>query len=218
MSDHSLSSSPEFDILFQKRFTDLLHWRRDVRHFQREEIEPALLDHLLELANLAPSVGLSQPWRFMKVDSPSLRDAVRAEFEHCNADALAKRPANDAPNYAQLKLAGLDDAPHHIAVFSEKDPLQGRGLGRATMPETAAYSTVMAIYTFWLAARTYGIGVGWVSIVDPAIMTKILDGKPEWQFIAYLCVGKPRHEDDIPELERKGWEFRRKEWSRWIQK
>ncbi|QNT77901.1 5,6-dimethylbenzimidazole synthase [Entomobacter blattae] len=209
---------PVFTQEFQKNLEELLYWRRDVRHFLTTPLDPALLDYLLALANTAPSVGLSQPWRFMKVESKERRLNIRAEFERCNAEALSLQTQDDAPNYAQLKLAGLDDAPHHLAVFSEKNPSQGRGLGRHTMPETAAYSTVMAIYTFWLAARAHGVGVGWVSILDPHIVSQILDSKPEWQFIAYLCVGKPKIEQDIPELEEKGWEYRREEWKNWIER
>lgn len=166
-----------------------------------------MLDRLLDLADLAPSVGLSQPWRFVTVDDPARRAAVRENFAACNAAALAAR-VEDAGLYARLKLAGLDEAPCHLAVFAEPEPAQGRGLGRATMPETIAYSAVMAVHTLWLAARAEGLGMGWVSILDPATVAGALDVPENWVFIGYFCLGVPSAVSDTPELERLGWERR----------
>jgi 5,6-dimethylbenzimidazole synthase len=166
-----------------------------------------MLGRLLDLADLAPSVGLSQPWRFVIVTDPARRAAVRESFAACNAAALAARDA-DAGIYARLKLAGLDEAPCHLAVFAEPDPAQGRGLGRATMPETIAYSAVMAVHTLWLAARAEGLGLGWVSILDPASVVRALDVPQDWIFIGYFCLGVPSEVSDTPELERRGWEKR----------
>lgn len=168
---------------------------------------PEVLSRLLDLADLAPSVGLSQPWRFVTVTDPVRRAAVRASFAACNAAALACRDV-DAGLYAHLKLAGLDEAPCHLAVFAEPDPAQGRGLGRGTMPETVAYSAVMAIHTLWLAARAEGLGLGWVSILDPNVVAAALDVPAEWVFIGYFCLGLPSVVSETPELERRGWERR----------
>ena len=110
--------------------------------------------------------------------------------------------------YARLKLAGLDDAPCQLAVFSDRSTAQGAGLGRLTMPQTLDYSVVNAVHTLWLAARAEGIGLGWVSILDPARIAEILDVPPDWVFIGHLCVGYPLKEDDTPALEREGWEHR----------
>ena len=115
----------------------------------------------------------------------------------------------DAGTYARLKLAGLDRAPTHLALFVDPDPAQGRGLGRATMPETAAYSAVLALHTLWLAARAHGVGLGWVSILDPDEVREALHVPPSWRLVAYLCLGFPSGEDEVPELERAGWERRR---------
>jgi 5,6-dimethylbenzimidazole synthase len=200
---------PAFDDAFRAHLLTLFHWRRDVRHFRREPVSAALLNELLEVACLAPSVGLSQPWRFVTVDDPARRAAVRASFELCNAEALAGQAAGRAALYARLKLAGLDEAPCHIAVFAEPDPDQGCGLGRRTMPETVAYSAVMAVHTLWLAARAADLGLGWVSILDPVAVAAMLDVPPDWIFIGYFCLGYPQAEYDVPELERLGWEHRR---------
>ena len=199
-----------FDDPFRTRLRDLFAWRRDVRHFLATPVDPLVLNELLRVACLAPSVGLSQPWRFVTVDDPARRANVRASFLSCNAAALAGQ-AGRAGDYARLKLAGLDEAPCHLAVFAEPEPDQGRGLGRQTMPETTAYSAVLAIHTLWLAAQAEGLGVGWVSILDPALVQRALDVPGSWRLVAYLCLGVPAAAHDTPELEREGWEWRRTE-------
>jgi 5,6-dimethylbenzimidazole synthase len=201
--------APVFDDAFRSQLLDLIAWRRDVRRFRREPLASGTLERLIEYAGLAPSVGLSQPWRFVIVEDVDRRAAIRACFEACNADALRAQTPGRAALYARLKLAGLDDAPGHVGVFADRDSAQGHGLGRLTMPETIDYSVVMAIHTLWLAARAEGIGVGWVSILGPAHVAAILETPPAWTFIGYLCVGYPREEDDAPALEREGWEKRR---------
>jgi 5,6-dimethylbenzimidazole synthase len=153
-------------------------------------------------------VGLSQPWRFVIVDTPACRAAIRANFETCNAKALAAQSGQRAAGYARLKLAGLDDAPGHLAVFADPATTRGHGLGRHTMPEMIEYSAVTAVHTIWLAARAEGIGMGWISILDPAAVAATLDVPATWTFIGYLCLGFPETEDDIPDLERAGWERR----------
>jgi 5,6-dimethylbenzimidazole synthase len=107
-----------------------------------------------------------------------------------------------------LKLAGLKEAPIHMAVFVDSDPSQGRGLGRQTMPESLEYSVVAAIQNFWLAARSEGIGVGWVSILRPDQVADVLSCDPSWRLVAYLCVGYPVEDHVEPELQRLGWEQR----------
>jgi 5,6-dimethylbenzimidazole synthase len=114
-----------------------------------------------------------------------------------------------AARYAALKLAGLEEAPCQFAVFADAATETGHGLGRRTMPEMAEYSVVTAVSLMWLAARAEGIGMGWVSILDPARINGILDVPPEWRFIGYFCLGYPESESDRPELERAGWERRR---------
>jgi 5,6-dimethylbenzimidazole synthase len=199
----------DFGDAFRARLRDLLVWRRDVRRFRRDPLPRGTVERLIQLACLAPSVGLSQPWRFVIVDDPGRRAAIRKNFESCNAAALAAQNQQRAAAYARLKLAGLDDAPCHLAVFTDPSTARGHGLGRHTMPEMIEYSAVTAIHTIWLAARSEGIGMGWVSILEPAAVAAILDVPPNWKFIGYLCLGFPQAEDDIPDLERAAWEQRR---------
>jgi 5,6-dimethylbenzimidazole synthase len=199
---------PEFDAAFRARLYELLRWRRDVRRFRRDPLPEGAVERLIGLACLSPSVGLSEPWRFVIVEEEARRAAIRHCFEACNEDALAVQTPDRATLYARLKLAGLDDAPCQISVFADRSTAQGGGLGRATMPEALDYSVAIAIHTFWLAARAEGIGVGWVSILDPARMTAILDLPQDFVFIGHLCVGYPLAADDTPSLEREGWEHR----------
>ena len=198
-----------FDEAFRDELRELIRWRRDVRRFRRDPLPPGTVERLIELASLAPSVGLSQPWRFVLVEDAARRAAVRANFERSNADALAAYAGERAQRYACLKLAGLDEAPVQLAVFADRGTAQGHGLGRRTMPEMAEYSAVMAIHTLWLAARAEGLGLGWVSILDPAEVTRILEVPAEWIFLGYFCLGYPESDAATPELERQGWEQRR---------
>jgi len=208
-SEAPSSPAPEFDAAFRRHFLELLVWRRDVRRFRPDPVSDELIRELISMARLAPSVGLSEPWRFVRVDDSDRRTAVRDNFLACNAEALASYSGERAEHYAHLKLEGLDTAPVHLAVFVEPEPTQGHGLGRRTMPETVSYSAAMAIYTFWLAARTHRVGVGWVSILTPKDVVRALDVPEHWRFIAYLCIGYPAEESASPALSRSGWERRR---------
>jgi 5,6-dimethylbenzimidazole synthase len=94
-------------------------------------------------------------------------------------------------------------------VFADPTTRQGHGLGRHTMPQTIAYSAVMAAHSLWLIARAEGVGMGWISILDPAAVTAAIEVPAHWQLIGYFCLGYPEYPDAIPALERAGWEHRR---------
>jgi 5,6-dimethylbenzimidazole synthase len=204
-----MSADLDFDLPFRARLRALLAWRRDVRQFRCEPLPEGMIERLIEFACLAPSVGLSQPWRFVLVELPERRAAIRDIFLRCNAAALAAQAPEQVGHYARLKLAGLDDAPCQLAVFVDPKTPQGHGLGRRTMPETIDYSAVMAAHTLWLMARAEGIGMGWVSILDPAAVAAALDVPETWRLIGYFCLGYPEETDTVPALEREGWERRR---------
>ncbi len=202
----SVMDPPVFDDAFAHRLDLLLAWRRDVRRFRRDPVDEAVLRACLAAAHLAPSVGNSRPWRFVRVSDPARREAVAASFAACNALAAGSYEGERAARYRSLKLAGLREAPVHLAVFCDRGTGAGLGLGRATMPETLDYSVVGAVQCLWLAARARGLGLGWVSILDPCHVTEILAVPPSWGLIAYLCLGLPQEEHADPELERHGWQ------------
>jgi 5,6-dimethylbenzimidazole synthase len=200
-----VAQAPHFDALFRATLADLFLWRRDVRRFRREALPEGLIKELLLQACLSPSVGFSQPWRWVLVDDPERRAAITENFREANRLALAELHGQRAALYARLKLAGLAEAPVHLAVFVDPATEAGHGLGRRTMPEMLPYSAVCAVHTLWLAARAQGIGLGWVSILDPALVPQALDVPSDWKLVAYLCLGYPEEEQDQPELERAGW-------------
>ena len=199
---------PKFDAAFRARLAELVAWRRDVRRFRSDPVAPQIVRGLIELASHAPSVGNSQPWRFVLVETPALRADVRASFARANAEALAGYSGEQRSLYARLKLAGLDAAPVHLAVFADEITADGARLGRGTMPETLRYSVVGAIQLLWLAARAQGLGLGWVSILEPQVVSAALAVPATWSLIAYLCLGWPEEEHIDPELERHAWQSR----------
>ena len=184
----------------------IMQWRRDVRHFRPDPVPRALIDKLAASMDMAPSVGNCRPWRVIRVQDARRRRRIADLFAQSNAAAAAAYPDAERDAYLGLKLAGLNEAPEHLAVFSEPDPAEGRGLGRQTMPETVVYSTVMAMYALWLTARAENLGLGWVSILDPQAAAAALDPPPGWHFVGYLCLGYAEFADDTPLLHRNGWQ------------
>lgn len=202
-----MSEPPDFDAAFGARLETLFAWRRDVRRFRRDPLPPGALDALLALADLAPSVGNAQPWRFRVLDAAERADLADHVDAASEAAALGYH-ATRTTQYRALKLHGLREAPAALAVFSDEAPAAGHGLGIATMPEMLVYSTVMAIHTLWIAARARGIGLGWVSILDPGAVRERLAAPPSWRLVAVLCLGWPEAPSDEPELQRLGWQAR----------
>lgn len=201
----------EFSSEFQDDLLRLMQWRRDVRRFRTSPVDEAILRDCLATFALAPSVGLSEPWRVVRVQSDVARAAALANFKAENAAALDGYSGEKARLYSSLKLSGMQESPVQLAVFCDEATDKGAGLGARTMPEARRYSVVGAIAQFWLAARARGLGVGWVSIIDPDRLCQDLDIPPEWRLVAYLCIGWPEAESDTPELERAGWEDRRRD-------
>jgi len=205
--------------------------------------------------NTAPSVGLSEPWRIVRVESQGARERVLQNFLRCNEAALEgysenevetngqeviggdssdstattkSKPKSKKELYASLKLSGMKEAPVQLAIFCDEGTSKGSGLGAQSMPEMKRYSVVCAIQSFWLLARSVGLGVGWVSILDAKQLLVDLnldrddngvgdgaDGESSahsWTLVGYLCVGYPDEKEmdgSRPELERFGWDERR---------
>ncbi|WP_170462064.1 5,6-dimethylbenzimidazole synthase [Ruegeria arenilitoris] len=194
---------------FRTQFDLLMRLRRDVRRFRTDAVDEAVLTHCLDAFQLAPSVGLSEPWRVIRVESPEARAVALENFKAANDAALAGYSGDRAQLYSQLKLSGMQEAPVQLAVFCDDATDKGQGLGAGTMPEMRRYSVVSAVTLFWLALRAHGLGLGWVSILDPDRLARDLSVPEGWRLIGYFCVGWPEDCSDTPELETHGWEFRR---------
>ena len=199
----------EFSNLDQDLIHRLILARRDIRQFRSEPIGEKALFRILGAAHAAPSVGLMQPWNFILIDSLDIRQEIKSSFAAVNAREQSKLegdPRNEL--YGSLKLEGILEAPLNIAVTCDHSRGGPFVLGRAPMPRTAAYSVCLAIENLWLAARAEGVGVGWVSILDPEAVAKILGLPAEVELIAYLCIGYPIEFRPKPLLEEVGWRNR----------
>jgi len=183
--------------------------RRDVRSgFLPEPLSEPVLLRLLEAAHHAPSVGFMQPWRFLVIRSRPVRMRVHEIFMKTNRAAAKTYAGAQAAQYASLKLEGILEAPQNLCILCDPENERGHGLGRQSMPETAIYSAVCAVQNLWLAARAEGVGVGWVSILDPDALKQMLGVPSNMVVVAYLCLGYVDSFDVKPELERLGWEQR----------
>lgn len=200
-------SGAAFDASAREAIYRVLFGRRDVRSYRPEPIDEAALRRVLEAAHAAPSVGLSQPWSFVLVRDPEVRRRVHAHFLEVNARAAREFEDDRAATYRALKLQGILDAPLNLLVTCDVAPA-GPVLGRFSMPETSVYSTCLAIQNLWLAARAEGLGVGWMSLMEPAVIGPLF-GLPEGVIpIAYLTMGVPVDLPETPLLERVGWKQR----------
>jgi len=181
--------------------------RRDVRsQFLPAPIPDAILARLLWAAHCAPSVGLMRPWEFIVIRDAVVKRRVGDLFERANRKAAGIYEGEQRKLYDSLKLAGILEAPINLCVTCHPTVSRGSGLGRQTMPETAHYSSVCAVQNLWLAARAEGVGVGWVSVIDPVELRQALLIPPEVDPVAYLCLGYVDEFLGRPELEIKGWE------------
>ena len=200
---------PPFDGAQRAAIYRVIAERRDVRHgYLPEPLAEDVLARLLAAAHQAPSVGLMQPTRFVLVRDGAVRQAVHDAFLSANEAARATYDEARGVQYASLKLEGLLEAPQHLCVLCDANSTRGHGLGRQTMPETALYSTVCAVQNLWLAARAEGVGVGWVSILDPQSLRDLLHIPDHIVPVAYLCLGYVNRFAQEPDLERFGWETR----------
>lgn len=204
-----MTSTSDFTDAERAAVYRAIRMRRDVRsQFVEDDVPDDVLMRVLEAAHLAPSVGLAQPWRFIVVRDAATRGAVHAAFTEANAAAGRVYSGERAERYGNLRLEGIRTAPVNICVVCDDRPQRGHGLGRQTMPETARYSTVCAIQNLWLAARVEGLGLGWVSIIEPRALREIFAVPPEVGIVAYLCLGYVSAFASEPDLVRSGWENR----------
>jgi nicotinate-nucleotide--dimethylbenzimidazole phosphoribosyltransferase len=194
----------------RKAVYDVISLRRDIRHFQPDAaVTPEVLERILGAAHLAPSVGLSQPWGFVIVRNRELRGRIRESFLRCREAESVRFPPERRDAYLAYKLEGILEAPLNLCVAVD---LRDRGeaiLGTTVQPEAVRASACCAVENLWLAARAEGIGVGWVSIVEPAVLRAELALPPGVEPVAYLCLGHPVAFRRRPMLEETGWRARR---------
>jgi 5,6-dimethylbenzimidazole synthase len=185
---------------------ELFARRRDVRHFEpSREVSADALRVILEAAHLAPSVGLSQPWRFIMVRDRSRRARIRDNFLACRAREADRFSGARRVQYLALQLEGILDAPLNVCIAADLRPSEEAILGTTAQPESIRASVVCAVQNLWLAARAEGLGVGWVSIVEPHVLREELRLPQGVEPVAYLCVGYPARAYERPMLEEVGW-------------
>jgi len=190
----------------QQLLEEILMHRRDVRgnHFLDTPIPESHIDTILEAALVAPSVGFSQPWEFVVIKDQTTKHAVKKTFSEKTKEAALLFKDEKQKEYIKLKLEGIVESPLNIAVFYK--PKEGPVLGQTSMPNMGKYSVVCAIQNMWLMARSLNIGMGWVSILDPEKVKKVLNAPPENQLIGYLCFGYTDMFYNQPELELRKWD------------
>lgn len=177
--------------------------RRDMRHFSGGAVDPAVLRRLLEAANMAPSVGLMVPWRFVRVVSPEVRDAV-ADIVEVERERTAAALDARGSEFLRLKVEGVRDCAEVIVVSITGDR-DRHVFGRRTMPHMDLASVACAIQNLWLAARAEDLGMGWVSLFEPAELASLLDLPEGDEPVAVLCLGPVERFYDRPMLVEQRW-------------
>ena len=180
--------------------------RRDVRsHFTSEPIDDSVLTRILNAAHHAPSVGFSQPWNFILIKDNQTKQKIKDSFdiERKRSSELVEDPRRT--KYLSFKLEGILDSPVNICVTYDPSRFGPFVIGKSSIPETGLYSVCCAIQNLWLAARTEGVGLGWVSILSNDTLKQVLELPEHVIPIAYLCLGHVSEFAKKPDLENAGW-------------
>lgn len=180
--------------------------RRDVRsHFTSKPIDEKILSQILYAAHHAPSVGFSQPWNFILIKDYEIRKKIKESFEteKMHSSKLVEEPRRT--KYLSFKLEGILDSPLNICVTYDPSKFGPFVIGRSSIPETGLYSVCCAVQNLWLAARSEGVGVGWVSILSNNILKNLLELPEHVVPVAYLCLGYVSEFATKPDLESSGW-------------
>ncbi|GFN42293.1 MAG: 5,6-dimethylbenzimidazole synthase [Marine Group I thaumarchaeote] len=180
--------------------------RRDVRsHFTSKSIDEEILTRILKAAHHAPSVGFSQPWNFILIKDEDTKKKIKESFERERelSSDMVKEPRKS--KYLSFKLEGILDSPVNLCVTYDPSKFGPFVIGRTSIPDTGIYSVCCAVQNLWLAARTEGIGVGWVSILSNDVLKNVLNLPDYVTPIAYLCLGYVEKFAEKPDLEQAGW-------------
>jgi 5,6-dimethylbenzimidazole synthase len=200
----------ELPAAAKRAIYEVIRLRRDVRHFQPDlEVSDAVLTRILAAAHAAPSVGLSQPWGFVLVRSRAVRERIRESFLRCREREAACFAPERRAAYLAHRLEGILESSLNVCVAVDLRPRAEALLGSTVQPETLRASACCAVQNLWLAARAEGIGVGWVSIVEPLVLRAELGLPAGVEVVPYLCVGHPCAFRERPMLEESGWGARR---------
>ncbi|MGJ7549912.1 5,6-dimethylbenzimidazole synthase [Pseudomonas alloputida] len=197
MSDHAYSAAERAAIY------RAIGERRDMRHFAGGSVAPELLGRLLAAAHQAPSVGLMQPWRFIRISQPELRGRIQGLVEEervRTAEALGER----SDDFMKLKVEGISDCAE-VLVAALMDNREPHIFGRRTLPEMDLASLACAIQNLWLAARAEGLGLGWVSLFDPPALAALLGMPAGAKPVAVLCLGPVSEFYTQPMLVQEKW-------------
>jgi 5,6-dimethylbenzimidazole synthase len=197
MTDHAFSKA-EREAVYRA-----IAERRDMRHFSGGTVEPELLRRLLEAAHQAPSVGLMQPWRFLRISDRSLRGKIQQLVEEeriRTAEALGER----SDEFMKLKVEGISDCAE-VLVAALMDDRERHIFGRRTLPEMDMASLSCAIQNLWLASRAEGLGMGWVSLFEPQALADLLQMPAGAKPLAVLCLGPVKAFYPAPMLALEGW-------------
>ena len=200
------NSDIDFSEQERESFYKAIYSRRDVRsNFTSEQIDDQVLMRILKAGHHAPSVGFSQPWNFILVKNIETREKIKESFENekARSSKLIEDPRRS--KYLSYKLEGILESSINICVTYDPKKFGPFVIGRSSMPETGTFSVCCAVQNMWLAARTEGIGVGWVSILSNETLREALNIPDHVVPVAYLCLGHVNKFETKPDLETSGW-------------
>ncbi len=186
---------------------EAIYSRRDIRKFLPDKIDNDVLLRILDAAHHAGSVGFMQPWDFIIINDLDIRKEIKNSFNETNNMASKTYEGEKKELYKSLKLEGILESPLNICVTCDRERA-GNVLGRHSIVDTDLFSTCLAVQNLWLAARAEGVGVGWVSIIDNKVVSKLLRLPNNTVPVAYLCMGYPEEFSKHPTLEKVGWRNR----------
>jgi nicotinate-nucleotide--dimethylbenzimidazole phosphoribosyltransferase len=194
----------------REAFYEVVAKRRDIRLFRSDvDVPHDVLTRILNAAHQAPSVGYSQPWDFVLIRNRETRGRIRESFLSCRAAEAARYAPERRDKYLAYRLEGIVESALNICVTVDLRPADDLVLGTGAQPEALRWSACCAVQNLWLAARAEGVGVGWVSIVEPTVLRRELELPAGIEPVAYLCVGYPNEFPERPMLEQTGWRARK---------